>query len=355
MNQYKNKLDRLLQYTIRLEASDLHISAGNHPIVRINGNLQKIREEDRIKEEESKLIAFELANERNWDKFLAEKEVDFSYQADDGTRFRVNLFHQRGRVSCALRRIPSRIKTLEELNMPISIYDFAKASQGLVLVTGPASHGKSTTLASLINKIDKNRFEHIVTIEDPIEYIFEDDKALIDQREVGHDTFSFARALKSVFRQDPDVIMVGEMRDPETIETAITAAETGHLVFSTLHTNSASQTIHRIVDSFHPDQQGQIRAQLSNSLLGIVSQRLVPRKTGGLVPACEILKKSYAISNLIRENKIHEIDMTLETSSSDGMVSMNKALSILVKSNEIKIEDALNYSPNPKSLQKLLE
>lgn len=355
MNEAKRKLDKLLKYTIEKQASDIHISVGHHPIIRINGQLQKIREEDKIKSEEAKAIAFELINENERNCFLEEREIDFSYSFEDGTRFRVNIFYQRGKISCALRRIPSRIKDLDELNVPTSLYDFSKATQGLVLITGPASHGKSTTLAALIDKIDKTRFEHIITIEDPIEYIFKDDKALIDQREVGQDTFSFSRALKSVFRQDPDVIMVGEMRDPETIETTITAAETGHLVFSTLHTNSASQTIHRIVDSFPSDQQDQIRAQLSTSLLGIVSQRLLPRKSGGLIPACEILKNNSAVSNLIRENKIHEIDLTVETSSNDGMISFNKYLSSLVQNNEVSLEDAINYSRKPKSLKKLID
>ncbi len=355
MDNIKEKLNRLLKRTIDENASDLHISVGHHPIIRINGELKKIREEDKITKEEAKLIAFELTNEENKKIFLKNKEVDFSYSIDDGTRFRVNVFYQRGDVSCALRRIPSTIKNLEELNLPTSLYEFSRANQGLVLITGPASHGKSTTLAALIDKIDKTRFEHIVTVEDPIEYIFKDDRALIDQREIGQDSTSFSRALKSVFRQDPDVIMVGEMRDPETIETTITAAETGHLVFSTLHTNSASQTIHRIVDSFPSDQQDQIRAQLSASLLGIVSQRLIPRKSGGLIPACEILKNNSAISNLIRENKIHEIDITVETSSNEGMISLNKYLSNLVKNNEITLADAINYSRKPKSLKKLID
>ena len=351
----KEKLNRLLSYTSEVEASDLHISVGHHPTIRVDGKLRKIREEDQIDSEESKLIAFELANEGQRDRLLEEKEVDFSYHQPGGDRFRVNIFHQRGKISCALRRIPPYIKTLDELNLPTSLYDFARSSQGLVLVTGPASHGKSTTLAALIDEIDRNQFKHIVTIEDPIEYIFKDDKALIDQREVGQDTHSFAKALKSSFRQDPDVIMVGEMRDPETIETAITAAETGHLVFSTLHTNSASQTIHRIVDSFPADQQDQIRAQLSSSLLGVISQRLIPRKSGGLIPACEVLKKNAAVANLIRENKIHELDITVETSSNDGMISLNKYLSNLLENNEITLEDAISYSPRPKSLKKLID
>ena len=355
MNNPKEKLKNLFKQASEMKASDLHISVGHHPTVRVEGKLQKIRSEDKIGEEEAEQLAYALTTEKQKQTLLNEKEVDFSYQQEGGSRYRVNVFYQRGKVSSSLRRIPDRIKTLDELNLPNTLYDFSRANQGLVLVTGPTSHGKSTTLASLIDKIDKNQFKHIITIEDPIEYVFEDDKSLIDQREVGQDTKSFAKALKSSFRQDPDVIMVGEMRDPETIETAITAAETGHLVFSTLHTNSASQTIHRIVDSFPSDQQNQIRAQLSSSLLGIVSQRLVPRVSGGLVPACEILKNNPAVANLIRENKIHEIGITIETSSKEGMISMNKHLSNLIKAGEITLESAINYSPKPKSLKKLID
>jgi twitching motility protein PilT len=222
------------------------------------------------------------------------------------------------------------------------------------LITGPSSHGKSTTLAALIDEINHNRDEHIITIEDPIEYIFEPDKSIIDQREVYHDTLSFAQALRSTFRQDPDVIMVGEMRDPETIATAITAAETGHLVFATLHTNSASQSIHRIIDSFPSEQQNQVRAQLSGSLLGVVSQRLVPRIKGGLIPACEIMFNNSAVANLIRENKIHELDLTIETSRGAGMITLNQALANLVKEKEISPKNALIYSLSPSELKRLI-
>lgn len=233
--------------------------------------------------------------------------------------------------------------------------EFSNANQGFVLITGPSSHGKSTTLAALIDEVNHNRYDHIITIEDPIEYIFEADKCIIDQREVYHDTLSFARALHSTFRQDPDVIMVGEMRDSETISTAITAAETGHLVFTTLHTNSASQSIHRIVDSFAPEQQGQVRAQLSGSLLGVVSQRLVPRVKGGLIPVCEIMFNTSAVANLIRENKIHELDLVIETSSEAGMITLNRSLSNLVKLKEISSKNALSYSLSPSDLKRLLQ
>ena len=234
------------------------------------------------------------------------------------------------------------------------MHEFIRSSQGFVLITGPSSQGKSTTLAALIDEINHTRAVHIITIEDPIEYVFEDDRSIIDQRELNSDTLSFAKALKSTFRQDPDVIMVGEMRDPETIGTAITAAETGHLVLATLHTNSAAQTIHRIVDTFPGSQQSQIRAQLSGSLLGVLSQRLVPRIKGGLIPACEIMLNTPAVANLIRENKIHEIPMVIETSAEIGMISLNRYLANLVRSKEIALEVAQNYSLNPAELRNLV-
>ncbi len=304
--------------------------------------------------EDSQALAFELMTGDQQQRFLKEKEVDFSYNFEGKARFRVNIFFQGGDISSALRLIPSRVPTIEELNLPALLHEFTTPSQGFVLLTGPSSHGKSTTLAALIDEINHTRYEHIITIEDPIEYIFEDDKCIIDQREVYQDTLSFPSALRSTFRQDPDVIMVGEMRDSETIATAITAAETGHLVFATLHTNSASQTIHRIVDSFPPEQQGQIRAQLSGSLLGVVSQRLVPRIKGGLIPACEIMLSSTAVANLIRENKIHELDMVIETSTELGMTTLNRSLATLVKLKEISLKNALVYSLKPGELRRLL-
>jgi twitching motility protein PilT len=250
-------------------------------------------------------------------------------------------------ISIALRLIPSKIRTIEELNLPYVLHKFTEATQGFVLITGASSQGKSTTLASLIDEINHQRKEHIITIEEPIEYIFDDDKSVIDQREVHHDTLSFSRALRSTLREDPDVIMVGESRDLETIATAITAAETGHLVFATLHTNSASQTIHRIVDVFPSFQQNQIRAQLSGSLLGVVSQRLVPRIGNGFIPACEVMISNSAIDNLIRENKIHEIPSIIETSRKDGMMSLNQSLAELVDKEEITNETAIKFSLNP--------
>lgn len=368
---YQKVLEKLLSLVIQEGASDLHLCYGKKPILRINGQLIIANEEKELSPEDIvaliKVLLVQGYSKDRFQKFLREKEIDFSYdlgmasqlsapsnKTSQTGRFRGNTYFQQGKISCSLRFIPSRILTVEELNLPPILHLFTKAHQGLVLITGPSSHGKSTTLAALINEINHTRKVHIITIEDPIEYIFEDDMAIIDQREVCQDTLSFARALRSTFRQDPDVIMVGEMRDPETIATAITAAETGHLVFATLHTNSAAQTIHRIVDSFDGYSQRQIRAQLSTSLLGIISQRLIPRISGGLIPATEIIFNNPAIANLIRENKIHEIPIIIETSLEEGMISLNRSLAALAKNEEITQESAFKFSLKPKELRALL-
>ena len=351
---YDLKLQKLLELTIKEQASDLHFSVGHPPILRISSQLVPLVKEKKLTEEDTKNLAFILMTDPQRERFLGDKEIDFSYKFKERSRFRVNIFFQKGYISCALRLVPAKIKTINELNLPPVLYEFTKANQGFVLICGPSSQGKSTTLAALLDEINHTRSDHIVTIEDPIEYVFIPDKAIIDQREVGRDTLSFAKALRSTFRQDPDVIMVGEMRDPETISTAITAAETGHLVFATLHTNSASQTMHRIVDSFPSIQQSQIRSQISGSLLGVVSQRLVPRIKGGVIPACEVMISNPAVANLIRENKIHEIPTVIETSLEEGMISLNRSLAGLVKRKEISLENALNYSLSPKELKILI-
>jgi twitching motility protein PilT len=355
MKSYQNLLEKLLQSTIDQKASDLHLSPERRPIIRVDGRLHPMEEYDFLLPEDVEALVKCMLKEENYQKLLKEKEIDFSYSIKNKGRFRGNAYFQQGRISCALRFIPSRIPTIEELNLPPILHLFTRAPQGFVLITGPSSHGKSTTLAALIDEINHTRADHVITIEDPIEYIFEDDLAIIDQREVSLDTLSFARALRSTFRQDPDVIMVGEMRDSETIATAITAAETGHLVFATLHTNSAAQTIHRIVDSFAGPQQVQVRAQLSGSLLGVISQRLIPRIGGGLVPACEVMLNTPAIANLIRENKIHEIPLIIATSSEEGMMTLNQSLALLVKEKKISLENAYNFSPNPQELKELLK
>lgn len=355
-NGYAAQLKEFLSLTVKEQASDLHFSVGHPPVLRIQGTLVPLIKQKKLTAEDADGLARVLLQDERYNRFLKEKEVDFSFNLEgtENARFRVNIFFQKGNISCALRLIPAKIPTIEELNLPSILHEFTKANQGFVLVTGPSSQGKSTTLAAMIDEINHQRSEHIITIEDPIEYIFKEDRAIIDQREVFQDTASFAQALRSTFRQDPNVIMVGEMRDQETISTAITAAETGHLVFATLHTNSASQTIHRIVDTFPSEQQSQVRAQLSSSLLGIVSQRLIPRISGGMVPACEIMMSNSAVANLIRENKIHELPLVIETSLEAGMVSLNRSLSILINSGEISLEDALNHSLNPSELKMLL-
>ena len=353
--EYKKQLHDFLDITYRQSASDLHLSSGHPPVLRIQGNLVPLVKLPTLSYKDTEGLARALTTEEQYQRFLQVKEIDFSYNFENRVRFRVNIFSQMGRTSCALRLIPTNVQTVEELNLPPTLHSFTKPNQGFVLITGPSSHGKSTTLAALIDEINKQRAVHIITIEDPIEYIFKDDRAIIDQREVYQDTLSFSRALRSTFRQDPDVIMVGEMRDAETMATAITAAETGHLVFATLHTNSASQTIHRMVDSFPSEQQQQIRSQLSGSLLGVVSQRLIPRIKGGLIPACEILLSSPAVANLIRENKVHELPMVIDTSVEAGMISLNRSLAFLVKNKEISLESALTYSLNPLELNMLLK
>jgi len=347
---YEIQIKKLLNIAIEKKASDLHISVGHKPILRITKRLIEIEEEKVITPENSKGMAFAIMDSRQKEKLLREKEIDFAYDLNSVARFRVNVFFQRGSVSIAFRLICSDIKTIEELNLPSVLHKFSEANQGFVLITGASSQGKSTTLASLINEINNNREEHIITIENPIEYVFKDNKSIVDQREVYQDTLSFSRALRSTLREDPDVIMVGELRDLETIATAITAAETGHLVFATLHTNSASQTIHRIVDVFPSFQQNQIRAQLTGSLLGIVSQKLLPQIEGGFVPACEIMFANSAINNLIRENKIHEIPSVIETSKEEGMTSLNQSLYDLVLDQKISREIALKHSLFPKDL-----
>lgn len=354
MPNYITQLKELLELTVKEQASDLHISVGHPPVLRITGRLVPLIKRKKFSSEDGRGLASELMTEQQQLRFSKEKEIDFSYSFKEKARFRINIFLQRENVSCSLRLIPVKIKTLEELNLPLILHEFTKSTQGFVLITGPSSHGKSTTLAALIDEINHKRADHIITIEDPIEYVFEDDRSIVDQREVYQDTLSFAKALRSTFRQDPDVIMVGEMRDPETMATAITAAETGHLVFATLHTNSAAQSIHRIVDSFPPEQQIQIRAQLSGSLLGVISQRLIPKIKGGLIPACEIMLNSPAVANLIRENKIHELPLVIETSAEKGMISLNRALANLVKTKEISLENALSYSLNPAELRTLV-
>ncbi|MCI0532840.1 PilT/PilU family type 4a pilus ATPase, partial [bacterium] len=285
--------------------------------------------------------------------FTNRQDIDFSYTFSEDARFRGNAYLQSGSLVIALRVIPQKIRNLEELNLPPILENFVYKEQGFFLVVGPVGSGKSTTLAAMVDIINRTRTEHIITVEDPIEYIFRPDKSIIDQREVRIDTPDFHTALRSMFRQDVDVVMVGEMRDPETMSTAVTAAETGHLVLSTLHTNNATQTIDRIIDTFPHDQQDQIRSMLAGSLTGILSQRLIPRISGGRIPAYELLINTKAIANLIREDRTHEIDVVIETSTEQGMINLDKSLAELVRDGQISAEDARAFSLNPEAFDKL--
>ncbi len=351
---YSQNLKKILDITIKENASDLIISVNHPPVIRITGQLVPLTREKIITPEDSKGLAFSLMDESKKHKLLQDREIDFSYDFDGKARFRANVFFQRSNISLALRLIYPNIRTVEDLQLPPVLHEFTKKTKGLVLVTGASGQGKSTTLAALIDEINHTRAVHIITIEDPIEYVYKSDRSVVEQREVLLDTNSFANALRSSFRQNPDVIMVGEMRDLETISTTITAAETGHLVFATLHTSSAPQSVYRMIDVFPPEQQNQIRFQLAGSLLGVVSQRLIPRISGGFVPACEIMICNIAVSNLIRENKNHEIPAVIETSLREGMISLNRSLSDLVRKKEITLEDSINYSFNPLELRSLL-
>lgn len=344
----------LIENLIQENASDLHLAEGRVPVMRVEGALVPLTKFNALSSAEIKAILDQLLSQKQKEKFVEENEVDFAYDHKGLVRLRGNAYYQIGKISVALRLIPKKIQTLEELNLPPILETFANKQQGFFLVVGPTGQGKSTTLASLIQHINTHRLEHIITIEDPIEYLFESDKSLIEQREVHEDTHDFHTALRSVFRQDIDVLMIGEMREPETISTAVTAAETGHLVFSTLHTNTAAQTVARIIDSFVAEQQSQIRVQLSASLLGIFSQRLIPRISGGMVPAYELLINNAAVANLIRENRIHELNSVIETGSEFGMIDLNRTLADLVKAGEITVENAYMFSQSSRGLERLL-
>ncbi len=348
------KLSSLVERTIAQGASDLHLSTGSVPLMRVSGMMTPMASEAALTREDVDSFLGEMVPPERKKKFLETQELDFSYAYGDKVRFRGNAYIERGRPGIALRLIPRSIRTLAELHLPPALEQFALREQGFFLVVGPVGQGKTTTLAALIDKINTDRTEHIITIEDPIEYLFENKRSLVDQREVRVDTAGFEVALESVFRQDVDVVMIGEMRTPETIGTAVTAAETGHLVLSTLHTNSAVQTIDRIIDVFPAAQQDQIRVQLSASLAGIFSQRLVPRIAGGLIPAYELLLNTTAVSNLIREKRTHEIQTMIETGIEEGMIDMNRCLADLVRQGEITVESAYSRSVNPKTLERLL-
>lgn len=352
MTQYKQKLQQYLDTVLEFNGSDLHLSKGKPPMVRIDSLLYPIKNEDALDGATLDGLINQLLPPK--ENMSDKTELDFSYTFEDKSRFRVNVYKQQGHWSAALRVIPQHVFSLEELHLPPSLAEFTKKSQGLLLVVGPAGHGKTTTLASLLDEINRNRQDHIVTIEDPIEYVHDQQLSLVAQREVSSDTGSFSEALRSSLRQDPDVLLVGEMRDLETISTALTIAETGHLVMSTLHTNDAAQTIDRIIDVFPPHQQNQVRVQLASTLLGIVSQRLVPRIGGGRIPAVEILKANGAVRNMIREGKTHQINSIIQTGGEEGMIPLNRSLVELVNDGFIEEEYALFYSNNEADLKNQL-
>jgi len=355
MTDYKDKMKQLLLTTAQQNASDLHIAVGFKPTLRIDGVLVPIPKEAIVNAENAEGLVTALLSPEQKENFFRHRQLDFSYGFEDKARFRANVFFQRGYMAAALRLIPNKIRTIEELNLPPILHDFSRLTQGFVLVVGPAGQGKSTSLAAIVDEINHTRTDHIITVEDPIEYLFVQDRCIVSQREVKIDTPSFHSGLRTILRQDPDVIMVGEMRDPESISTAMTAAETGHLVLSTLHTNSAAQTIDRIIDSFPPEQQGQITSQLSATLVGIISQRLIPRVDGGRIPAYEIMLVNSAIRNLIRERKAYQIDLVIETSMQEGMMTLNRSLAKLIKGKQISLENGELYSLNPGELRILLE
>ncbi len=339
----------------RQGASDLHIAVGRRPTLRLDGLLVPLQQEPIVTPEIAEGLVLGLLTEAHKERFLKEKELDFSYNHDgDNARFRANVYYQKGYMAAALRLIQPKIRTIEELNLPPILHDFCKLTQGFVLLTGPAGHGKSTSLAAMLDEINHTREDHIITIEDPIEYQFAQDRSIVSQREVSIDTNSFANGLREVLRQDPDVIMIGEMRDAESIATAMTAAETGHLVFSTLHTNSAAQTIDRIIDTFPAAQQSQVTSQLAATLVAIVSQRLIPNVNGGRIPAHEIMIVNSAIRNLIRERKAYQIDVVIETNLQEGMITLNRSLSNLVRQKQISLENAELYSTNPAELRLMI-
>jgi len=350
MDDPKKYLEELLLTAIKNNASDLHLSPSSYPTLRIDSRLVPLMDHEIFSSEKLKGIITVLLGPERMSLFLLEKEIDFSLEMHGG-RYRVNAYQTKGSYAATLRLIPTQIKTLAELNLPPVLNIFTKLSQGFVLVVGPNGQGKSTTLASMLSTINKERGEKIITIEDPIEYVFTPEKSIIDQREICQDTHSFDRAIRASLRENVNVLLIGDMRDYETMNAAVTAAETGHLVFAALHTNSASQTIERIIGAFPPNQQSQIRSQLASTLSGVISQRLIPRIQGGLIPAVEVMIATSAIRTLIRDNKPRQLDQTIETSQSIGMISMDQYLADLVRRKEISVERAEFYSINPDSLR----
>lgn len=352
--QGQPRIEILLEEVVKKKASDLHLQVGLPPMLRVDGALVPVAGTDVLTDEAVETLVFAILDEDQKQILLKDKEFDFSFAFGDLGRFRVNAFHERGNLAAALRLIPNEILTIEQLGLPPIVNKFADYPRGLVLVTGPTGSGKSTTLAAMIHKINMERSEHIITIEDPIEYTHRSKKSVIVQREVHYDTYSFSAALRSALREDPDVVLIGEMRDLETIASAITIAETGHLVFATLHTNSAAQSIDRMIDVFPPHQQPQIRSQLSNILMAIASQRLIPAIGGGRMAAAEILTATPAVRNIIREGKTHQLEAVIQTGAEFGMQSMDKTLAAMVHNGTISYEEARNHAVDLDELDRLM-
>jgi twitching motility protein PilT len=350
---YETEIDDLIMSLVKEGGSDLHLTVGSFPTLRVNRDLSPLTRKRELTAEDTLGYLRQMVGEKTLTNFVITQELDFSYEHKKEYRLRGNASFQRGTISVALRLIP-KVKSITELNLPEQVIQIARERQGFFLVVGPVGQGKSTTLSSMIGLINSEAKRHIITIEDPIEFRFDQDKSLIEQREIGIDTTDFHTALNHVFRQDADVIMIGEMRDKETISAAVTAAETGHLVLSTLHANSAAQTVDRIIDSFASDQQDQIRLQLASSLIGILSQRLVPRISGGLIPAFELLINTPAISNLIRERRTHEIDVLIETGSQEGMIDLDRNLAELVRRGEVTKDDAKQFARRQNLFDRLI-
>lgn len=350
------EITQLLEIAIAQGASDLHILVGSSPTLRVHGRLAPIEGIGPLSGEAAKALVFGLFNETERDLFVNNKDLDFSYEhAASGTRFRVNAYYQQGNVSAALRLLNNDILTVDQLRLPAVFHQITSLKQGLVLVTGPTGSGKSTSLAAMIQEINTSRAEHIITVEDPIEYVYKSDKSLISQRELHHDTHSWDMALRSALREDPDIVLVGEMRDYETIASALTIAETGHLVFATLHTNSAAQTIDRIIDVFPENQQAQIRSQLASSLEAVFAQRLVPSSDGKRIPVVEVMLSSSAVQNTIREGKTHQIDNIIQTSSALGMMSFEASLLYWVKAGVITMEVGKQYALRPEEFMRAVK
>lgn len=348
------RIEILLEQVIKKKASDLHLQVGLTPMLRIDGSLTPVSGTEPLTEESLESLVFAILDDDQKQILLKDKEFDFSFAFGDLGRFRVNAFHERGNIAAALRLIPNELLSVEQLGLPEVVSKFADFPRGLVLVTGPTGSGKSTTLAALVDKINSEKPVHIITIEDPVEFTHKSKKAVLVQREVHYDTFSFSGALRSALRQDPDVVLIGEMRDLETISSAITIAETGHLVFATLHTNSAAQSIDRMIDVFPPHQQPQIRSQLSNILMGICSQRLIPTIGGGRMPATEVLVVTPAVRNIIREGKTHQLDAVIQTGAEFGMQSMDRTLVNMIHAGTISYEEAKQYAVDVEELDRLM-